>query len=167
MEWFHSSGLINSNRIVKNSALNKNDLIPVDWFNFFNFSHHELDPWMVGDIRRGPARGPLVLEWFHSSGMISFQWNDFLPVEWFYSSGMISFQWNDFIPVEWFHCSVAMWNSQYCIEEKTFRDEEGMDMMELTDVFFLMLFGLFVRAKNNLKLLVSLWLAGTWQHNLR
>ena len=60
-------------------------------------------------------------------------------------------------------CSQVCWaDVKYFIEEKTFRDchlginEEGMDMMELTDVFFLMLFGLFVRAKNNLKLLVSL-----------
>ena len=57
--------------------------------------------------------------------MISFQWNDFIPVEWFHSIGikknpigyflqcristnssrMILFQWNDFIPVELFHSS--------------------------------------------------------------
>ena len=37
----------------------------------------------------------IPMEWFHSNGMISFQWNDFIPMEWFYSNGMILFQWND------------------------------------------------------------------------
>ena len=72
-----------------------------------HFSLQEDVPWMVGDIRRGPARGPLEwfisLEWFHSNGMILFQWNDFIPMEWFHSNGMILFQRNDFIPMEWFH----------------------------------------------------------------
>ena len=44
-------------------------------------SHLENVPWMVGDIWRGPARGPLEVELFHSIGMISFQWNDFIPME--------------------------------------------------------------------------------------
>ena len=80
---------------------------------------------MVGDIRRGPARGPLEL--CHFIGMISFQWNDFIPMEWFHSNGMILFQWNDFIPMEWFYYNrmiLLQWNDS-ALKKKPY---EGLNL---------------------------------------